>query len=238
MITLENVSKIFKIPTDRRLTLRDRVVNIFNKNDYKELIVLKDINLEVKQGEFIGIIGKNGSGKSTLLYLISEIYLPTKGKVSVNGSIMPFLELGIGFNDELSATDNIYTYGALLGLPKKQISKKFDNIIKFAELEKFVNVKLKNFSSGMRVRLAFATAIQMDADIYLVDEVLAVGDLEFQKKCFDVFKKFKKDGKTIIYVSHNLSTIKDFCDRCIYLDAGQIKANGKPENVIAEYLKC
>jgi len=191
----------------------------------------------VPKGEFLGIIGRNGSGKSTLLKIIAGILKPNSGKVSVNGTIAPFLELGVGFQPDLSARDNVYLYGAILGLSRQEIDRKFESIIKFAELEQFVDQKLKNFSSGMQVRLAFATAIQAEADTLLLDEVLAVGDMNFQKKCYEVFKEFKLKKKTIIYVSHNLESVKEFCSTVVLLDEGQVVSVGVPEPVVYEYHK-
>ena len=235
MIKIENVSKIFRIPSEKRRTLKDTIINLFNRNKYTKFVALDNINLEIKKGEFVGIIGKNGSGKSTLLKIITGIFPPTTGKICVAGEISAFLELGVGFNEELSARDNIYLYGAILGLTRKQISRKFNEIIHFAGLEQFVNTKLKSFSSGMQVRLAFSTAIQANADIYLVDEVLAVGDADFQNKCYDIFDRFKNEGKTIVFVSHDFGTVKKFCDRVILIDQGKVIEQGEPDKVIREY---
>jgi ABC-type polysaccharide/polyol phosphate transport system ATPase subunit len=237
MIKVENVSKIFRIPSEKRQSLKMKIINVFNRTTYTNFIALENVNLEIKKGEFVGIIGKNGSGKSTLLKLITGIYPPTAGRISVAGEISAFLELGVGFNEELSARDNIYLYGAILGLTRKQISKKFNEIIRFAGLEQFVNMKLKSFSSGMQVRLAFSTAIQADAGIFLVDEVLAVGDADFQKKCYDVFERFKREGKTILFVSHDLETVKKFCDRLILIDNGKILEDGETSRIITKYLE-
>lgn len=237
MIKIENVSKIFHIPSEKRQSLKMKIINVFNRTTYTNFTALENINLEIKKGEFIGIIGKNGSGKSTLLKIITGIFPPTTGKIRIAGEISAFLELGVGFNEELSARDNIYLYGAILGLTRKQINQRFNEIIRFADLEKFVNTKLKSFSSGMQVRLAFSTAIQANADIYLVDEVLAVGDTDFQNKCYDIFERFKREGKTILFVSHDLESIKRFCSKAIWLDHGSIIAEGDAESIICKYLK-
>ena len=237
MIKIENVSKVFRIPSEKRQSLKTRIINIFNRNTYTKFTALDNINLEIKKGEFVGVIGKNGSGKSTLLKLITGIFPPTTGRIRIAGEISAFLELGVGFNEELSAKDNIYLYGAILGLTRKHVNKRFDEIIRFAGLEKFVNTKLKSFSSGMQVRLAFSTAIQANADIYLVDEVLAVGDADFQKKCYSVFERFKLEGKTILFVSHDLEAIKKFCDRVILIDNGKMTEDGNAAKVIDRYLE-
>ena len=218
-IILKNVTKTFKIPHEKGYGIKSAAINtLLRRKKYETLSVLKDINLTVKKGDFLGITGRNGAGKSTLLRIIAGIIKPTKGLVAVRGKISPFLELGMGFQLELTAKENIYLYGTILGLKRRQIEEKFNNVIKFAELEKFIDTKLKNFSSGMVSRLAFSIAIQVDADILLVDEVLAVGDEAFKKKCFEVFKKFKKEKKTVILVSHDKKIMKEFCDKIIYLD--------------------
>lgn len=234
-IEVKNVTKIFKVPHERRNTMKEYFVNIFHPRDFEKMEVLKDISFTVKKGEFLGIIGRNGSGKSTLLKIIAGILQPNSGQVVVNGTIAPFLELGVGFQPDLSARDNVYLYGAILGLSRETINKKFSEIIKFAELEKFVDQKLKNFSSGMQVRLAFATAIHAEADILLVDEVLAVGDISFQKKCFEAFRKLKEEGKTIIFVSHDLSAVEQFTERVVWLDQGKVMMNDKASVVIDTY---
>jgi len=189
----------------------------------------------VNSGEFLGIVGRNGSGKSTLLKLIAGIYKPSRGNVRVHGRIAPFLELGVGFQPELSARENIIVNGTLLGLTRKQIKEKFNEIVKFAEIENFLDLKIKNYSSGMKARLAFAIAKEADADIYLCDEVLAVGDESFQRKCLEVFELWKKAGKTIILVSHNASQIEKLCSRAMLLDGGIVAMEGSPVQVIAEY---
>jgi len=235
MIALEQVTKIFRLPHDRRATLRQRFVNILRKNTYEELYALRDINLKVGEGEFLGIIGKNGAGKSTLLKVIAGVLEPTSGTVSVNGNIAPFLELGVGFQGELTVKDNIILYGALLGMSRQEIERKYDWIIDFSGLERFVDAKLKNLSSGMQVRLGFSITVSVESPILLVDEVLAVGDIDFQKKCYDCFEDFKKHGRTILFVSHDLNAVERFCDRVVLLENGKIEAQGESGAVIAEY---
>ena len=217
-IILEHVSKIFKIPHDHKAGIKSYLLGFFNLTHSYELFpALTNINIRVKQGEFLGIMGPNGSGKSTLLKIIANVIQPTTGKVFVHGKISPFLELGVGFQGELTVKENVYLYGLLLGIQRKEIDRRFDSIIHFAELERFVDTKLKNLSSGMIARLGFSIAIQVDADILLVDEVLAVGDEEFQEKCYTIFRKFKREGKTIVLVSHDRVLIRKFADRTIQL---------------------
>ena len=235
MIVLEKVTKIFRLPHDRRTTLRQRFVNILKKNTYEELYALRDINLKVNEGEFLGIIGKNGAGKSTLLKVVARVLEPTSGTVSVNGTIAPFLELGVGFQGELTVKANILFYGALLGMSRQDIQRKYDWIIDFSGLERFVDAKLKNLSSGMQVRLGFSITVSVESPILLVDEVLAVGDIDFQQKCYDCFESFKKDGRTILFVSHDLNAVEKFCDRVVLLENGRIEAQGESEAVIAKY---
>lgn len=234
-IKLTNVSKKFKIPHEKLDTLKESFINFYRKREYIDLDALKDVNLEVQKGEFLGIIGRNGSGKSTLLKLLANIYTPTSGDVKINGEVSPFLELGVGFNGDLSARENVYLNGVILGLSRQQIDLMYKNIVQFAELEDFMEMKLKNFSSGMQMRLAFAIASSAHADVYLCDEILAVGDREFQKKCLKVFEDLKKQGKTIILVSHDLDLVEKFCDRAVLLEKGRIVKDGRAAEVIAQY---
>lgn len=237
-IKVNNVSKHFYIPTEKHDTLVEYISNptrLFKRPSHNRLDVLNDIDFKVRKGEFLGVIGDNGSGKSTLLKIIAGIYLPNSGIVSINGIMVPFLELGVGFNPELSARDNIYLNGVILGMSRKEIEKKFNEIVKFSELEKFLDMPLKNFSSGMQVRLAFSIAIKSYADIYIMDEVLAVGDVEFQKKCFREFESFRSKEKTILFVSHSLDLVRDFCDRVILIDGGKIAKAGDPDTVVDFY---
>lgn len=237
-IELENITKKFRIHHERKNSLYEYIISFFNKkNSYEEITVLKDVSLKIKKGETLGIIGLNGEGKTTLLKIISKIYSPDQGVITTDGRITPFLELGTGFNGEFTARDNIILYGIILGFTKKEITDKVDSIIKFAELEKFLDTKLKNFSAGMNARLAFSTAISIDPDILLVDEILSVGDMAFQEKSFNAFMEFKKKGKTIIFVSHSTEQIKRVCDRALWIHEGMIREEGIPEKVIEEYTK-
>ncbi len=237
-VELENVTKNFRIYHEKRNTVFEHMTNIFNRsNHFEELTVLKDVSFSVKQGEMFGVIGRNGAGKTTLLRLIAGIFKPDKGIIRTNGSIIPLLELGTGFQPDLTARDNIILYGIILGFSRKAITEKIDDILKFAELEKFADTKIKNFSSGMYSRLAFSTAVQVDPDILLVDEVLAVGDLPFQQKSFEAFMSFRKRGKTILYVSQNLESVKSLCDRALLLHEGRMQSVGSPDAVIDAYMK-
>lgn len=238
VIEVKNVSKSFKIYHDRQNSVFEAITSPFTKKrNYEILTVLDNVSFSVKKGEMVGVIGLNGSGKTTLLRLISRIYHPDNGQIITKGTIIPFLELGAGFQPELTAKDNIVLYGIILGFSKKEIKKKLDDIIKFAELERFIDTKLKNFSSGMYARLAFSTAIQVDPDILLVDEILSVGDLPFQKKSFNTFMEFRKRGKAILFVSHNLESIRGICDRVIFINGGKIHSIGEPAKVIEEYTR-
>ena len=235
MIKIHNLSKMFKIPHVKNYNLKSYIIHFRKMRLYEEFYALKNINLEIKPGEFLGIIGRNGMGKSTLLKIIAGILHPTSGDVSVNGKISPFLELGVGFNPELTARENIFLYSSILGLSRREVIDKFSHIVAFSELERFIDSPLKNFSSGMQVRLAFSVAIQSEAPILLVDEVLAVGDAPFQQKCFPVFDKFKEEGKTIIFVSHDMDSVENYCDRVVYLKSGSEMVVGAPDAMIAMY---
>ena len=236
-IKLNRINKTFKIPTSSYDSLRERFINLKLRGAYKSLHALKNINLEVKKGQWVGLIGPNGSGKSTLLKIIAGIYQPDQGKVEVNGHLVPFLELGVGFNPELSAKDNIFLNGVILGMTRKKITQKFNAIVDFADIKPFINQKLKNFSSGMQVRLAFSIVIQASGDIYLFDEVMAVGDHQFRQKSQKVFKTMKRTGKTVILVSHDLDSIIKHCDKAIWLDHGKIIDYGIPKSVIRQYTR-
>lgn len=236
-LEVKNVSKEFSLPHLKRDSIVEYISNPFKTFSVKSdvLKILNDVNFEIKKGEFVGIMGKNGSGKSTLLKILSGIYLPTKGKVNVNGRMIPFLELGVGFNPELSGRDNVFFNGIILGMSKKFLSTKFDEIIKFAELERFVDLPLKNYSSGMQVRLAFSIAMLADADIYILDEVLAVGDSQFQEKCFKVFDRFVEEGKTIVLVTHSPDLVERYCNRAMLIENGEVIVNLKKDEVINKY---
>ncbi len=236
VIELRNISKKFIIPHERVNSLKNAVLNFWNNRNYETFYALKGISLAVEEGDFFGIMGRNGSGKSTLLKILAGIYEPDGGEISVRDRISPFLELGVGFNGELSGRDNIYLYGSVLGLTKRQIDSRFDEIVAFAELEKFIDLKMKNYSSGMFARLAFSVAIRADAPILLMDEVLAVGDVGFRQKCFDVFNSHKKGGKTAILVSHDPEWIKKFCDRAVLLKNGTVHFCGETDKAISLYL--
>ena len=235
-VKVDHVSKYFKLPTEATNSLRTTLVNRFRGiKGYKEQHVLKDINFEVEEGDFFGIVGRNGSGKSTLLKIISQIYVPEKGKVTVNGKMVSFIELGVGFNPELTGRENVYMNGALLGFSTNEIDNMYDGIVEFAELEEFMNQKLKNYSSGMQVRLAFSVAIKAQGDVLILDEVLAVGDEAFQRKCNDYFMERKKSGKTTILVTHDMGAVKKYCNKAVLIEDGLIKAYGEPFNVANQY---
>lgn len=236
IIEVKNVSKSFKLPHERVDSLREGLTSfISRKKTYDTFDALKNVSFKVEKGDFVGIIGRNGCGKSTLLKIIAGIYTPDSGEVIVKEAISPFLELGVGFNPELTARENVYLNGIVLGLSHKQVEEKYDEIVAFAGLEKFMDSKLKNFSSGMQVRLAFSVAIQSPAPILLIDEVLAVGDAEFQEKCFSIFRQLKEQGKTIIFVSHSLDSIKKFCNKTILVENGKITDSGNTLHVINTY---
>jgi ABC-type polysaccharide/polyol phosphate transport system ATPase subunit len=232
---LEDAAKRFRIPLDRSTTLKYRLVHWSSASRYRELWALDGVSFEVAFGEFVGIIGRNGSGKSTLLKVLSRILPVTRGKVTITGPVSPFLELGVGFNPELSARENVLVNGAILGLSSADLRSRMGRILGFAELEEFADQKLKNFSSGMQVRLAFSVAIEADAGILLMDEVLAVGDASFQEKCFDVFNRYRREGRTVVLVTHDLGAVENFCDRAILLDHGRVVADGRPVDVTRTY---
>lgn len=235
-VTVKDLHKTFKLPHEKHSGVKQAVLGIFKGNQgFETQKVLDDISFEIKEGEFFGIVGRNGSGKSTLLKLLAGIYTPDKGAVYVKGSLMPFIELGVGFNPELTGRENVYMNGALLGFGREEMEAMYDDIVAFAELEKFMDQKLKNYSSGMQVRLAFSIAIKSEADILLIDEVLAVGDAAFQKKCFDYFMKLKREKRTVILVTHDMSAVRQYCDRAIMIDKGKIVHSGKVEQVAQAY---
>lgn len=235
-VKVEHLWKTFQIPHERRTTLFENLAGLLRPNQYETFTVLRDVSFEVNEGECVGIIGDNGSGKSTLLKLIANILRPTRGKIKVKGKITPFLELGVGFQPDLTVRENIGVYGAIMGLSNKEIKEATDEVIDFAGLRKFEDTRLKNLSSGMQVRLAFSTAIQTDPDILLVDEVLAVGDMEFQQKCFDVFNRYKKDGVTILFVTHDLNAVRRFCDKTLLLTEGRSREFGDTNRIIDNYI--
>lgn len=235
-IKVDSVSKSFKLPHEKNSSIKSALINFRKKKrGYEMQHVLKDISFEIKKGEFFGIVGRNGSGKSTLLKLISQIYTPDKGSITVNGKLTPFIELGVGFNPELSGRDNVYLNGALLGFSRAEMDEMYDEIVAFAELERFMDQKLKNYSSGMQVRLAFSIAIRTNTDILVLDEVLAVGDEAFQRKCNEYFASVKNEGKTIILVTHGMDAVRKYCDRAMMVRKGEIVTIGSPEDVANEY---
>lgn len=237
VLSVEHVSKYFKLPTEQASGLKQAFINWTRGiKGYKEQHVLRDINFEVRKGDFFGIVGRNGSGKSTLLKLISGIYVPDSGRIRVNGKLVPFIELGVGFNPELTGRENVFLNGALLGFTRAQIENMYDDIVQFAELEEFMDQKLKNYSSGMQVRLAFSVAIQAQGDILVLDEVLAVGDEAFQRKCDAYFAKVKKDAnKTVILVTHDMNAVKRYCNKAVLIKDGEVIVNGDKNDVANRY---
>jgi ABC-type polysaccharide/polyol phosphate transport system ATPase subunit len=234
-ISARNLSKSFRLPRENARTLKERALHPLRTRIVDTLHAVDDVSIEIAEGEFFGIVGSNGSGKSTLLKCIAGIYETDGGELHINGRLAPFIELGVGFNPELTATDNAIINAIMLGLTRREALERFDEIVAFAELHEFMNLKLKNFSSGMHVRLAFAVAIQVNADILLIDEVLAVGDAAFQQKCFDEFARLKRAGKTIVFVTHDMSSVERFCDRAMLLDHGRMIDIGDPATVARHY---
>ena len=235
VIELKNVSKKFRLYHEKTRSLKERILGR-SKNVYEELWALKDVNLIIKKGETAGIIGVNGSGKSTLLKLIAKILYPTTGEIITSGKIATLIELGAGFHPDLTGKENVYLNGAILRMTRKEIDEKFNDIVKFAELEKFIDIPLRNYSSGMKMRLGFSIAVHVNPDILLIDEVLAVGDVAFKQKCYEKIRYFQRKQKTILYVSHNLESVKNICNWTIWLDKGKIIKKGKPDRVIDVYL--
>lgn len=239
-ISVKNVHKEFILNKEQGKTIKKQFISFFkpsNRHHEKKQNVLDGISFDVKKGEFFAIVGRNGSGKSTLLKIISEIYQPTTGSVKINGKLVSFIELGVGFNPELSGRDNVFLNGALLGRSRKQIENDYNKIVEFAELEDHMDKKLKNYSSGMQVRLAFACATVVDSDILIIDEVLAVGDQAFQKKCFMHFKNLKAAGKTMILVTHDMSAVKEYCDTGVLIEKGKIVSSGSVKAITGTYNK-
>ena len=236
-IRVKNISKSFKLPTEQSHSIKQAFINwTRGVKGYKEQKVLHGISFDVEKGDFFGIVGRNGSGKSTLLKLISDIYQPDSGSNKVNGSLVSFIELGVGFNPELTGRENIYLNGALMGFTSKEVDAMYDEIVEFAELDEFMDQKLKNYSSGMKVRLAFSCAIQAKSDILVLDEILAVGDESFQRKCNDFFENIKEDpNKTVVLVTHSMRAVQEYCNRAIMIDEGKIVAKGSPYEVASEY---
>lgn len=238
-ISVTHVSKDFKLYYDKANTLKEKLLffSVKNKSKNDILHVLKNINLTIKKGESVALIGTNGSGKSTLLKLMTKIIYPNKGKIVTNGRLTSLLELGAGFHDDFTGRENIYFNASIFGLNKKQIDQRIDDIIKFSELEEFIDNPVRTYSSGMYMRLAFSVAINVQADILLIDEILAVGDQHFQEKCFSKLEELKKSGKTIVIVTHSMDQVKKFCDRAVWLYQGEVKMDDSTEKVVSEYLK-
>ncbi|HXR50298.1 MAG TPA: ABC transporter ATP-binding protein [Verrucomicrobiae bacterium] len=236
-INVDKVSKYFKLPHEKNSSIKGAVVNFWRRDrTFEKQQVLNDVSFSIKNGEFFGVVGRNGSGKSTLLKLLAGIYNPSKGSLQVNGKLTPFIELGVGFNPELTGRENVFLNGALLGFSRANMAAMYDDIVDFAELHRFMDQKLKNYSSGMQVRLAFSIAIRAQSDILLLDEVLAVGDAAFQKKCYDYFMELKRQGRTVILVTHDMGAIRQYCTRAMMIDNGKIVKEGDVEKVAQAYL--
>jgi ABC-2 type transport system ATP-binding protein len=238
-ISVHKVSKNFALPHEKSRSVKSAFTTALrrNKRTVEVQHALRDIGFDIHEGEFFGIVGRNGSGKSTLLKILAGIYQPSKGSVKTNGKLVPFIELGVGFNPELTGRENVYLNGALLGFSKKDMDEQYDRIVEFAELEAFMDKKLKNYSSGMQVRLAFSVAIIAEADILLVDEVLAVGDADFQRKCFEYFKKLKRDKKTVVFVSHDMGAVQQYCDRAVLIEKSNLIEIGGADRIAMLYSK-
>ncbi|MBN8868783.1 MAG: ABC transporter ATP-binding protein [Solirubrobacterales bacterium] len=236
-IEVQGLSKAFTIPEHRVTHLKERALTAFKRTEHRTFEALKDISFDVRKGEFFGIVGRNGSGKSTLLKILASIYRADSGTVKMAGRAAPFIELGVGFNPDLTAVDNVTLNGVMMGLSRSEARKRLDSVLEFAELEEFAELKLKNYSSGMMVRLAFATMIQADADVMLIDEVLAVGDAAFQQKCMDVFHNLRDVGKTIVLVTHDMTTVEGFCHRAMLIERGNLEFIGDPTEVCNRYLR-
>jgi ABC-type polysaccharide/polyol phosphate transport system ATPase subunit len=236
-VVVDRLSKQFMLPHERVHTLKERALHPFRRAGSARLRALEDVSFTVAEGEFFGIVGRNGSGKSTLLKCLAGIYRADAGTIHMRGRLSTFIELGVGFNPDLAARDNVLINGIMLGLTPKEALRRFDSVIAFAELEEFVDLKLKNYSSGMQVRLAFSVMIQVDADILLIDEVLAVGDAAFQQKCFDVFRRMKDEGKTILFVTHDMGAVQRFCDRAMLIERGRVELIDEPSRIGNRYLE-
>ena len=236
IVEIVGVTKTFRIPIESVNMFKQKVVGfLLRKKGYRDFTPLKNVSFSIGEGDFFGIVGKNGSGKSTLLKLIAGIYTPNKGHIRTKGKLVPFIELGVGFNPELSGRDNVYLNGALLGFSRKEVDEMYDDIVDFAEMHDFMEERLKNYSSGMQVRLAFSIAIKAKGDILMLDEVLAVGDEAFQKKCYAYFDKLKRENKTVILVTHDMGAVERFCNKAVLIENGKVKIQGKPHIVAAAY---
>jgi ABC-type polysaccharide/polyol phosphate transport system ATPase subunit len=234
-VSVKHVGKRFELPHEQYHTLKERALHPFRTRRFDTLQAVDDVSVEIAPGEFFGVVGRNGSGKSTLLKCLAGIYAIDEGELEINGRLSPFIELGVGFNPDLTARDNVIINAIMLGLSRKQARERFDDIIAFAELEEFLDLKLKNYSSGMYVRLAFATAVQVNADILLIDEVLAVGDAAFQQKCFDEFTRLRDEGRTMLFVTHDMGAVERFCDRAMLLERGHVVDIAEPSSIARQY---
>ncbi len=237
-IVVKDLYKSFKLPHEQSSGIKQSIVNVIKREKgYEVQHALEGVSFEIEKGDFFGIVGRNGSGKSTLLKLLAGIYVPDKGLVQVNGKLTPFIELGVGFNQELSGRENVFLNGALLGFSRKEMDAMYDDIVEFSEIGRFIDQKLKNYSSGMQVRLAFSIAIRAQTDILLLDEVLAVGDAAFQQKCFDYFEQLKRENTTVVFVTHDMSAVRRFCNKAVYIDNGVLTRVGTPAEIADVYLE-
>ena len=235
-IIVENVYKTINVYLDKANTIKEKLLFLFSRNRKEKREVLSGINAKIKKGEVVALIGTNGSGKSTLLKLMTKIIYPNKGRITTNGKLTSLLELGAGFHPDFSGRENIYFNASIFGLTKKEIDERLDNIIEFSELEHFIDNPVRTYSSGMYMRLAFSVAINVDADILLIDEILSVGDEHFQNKCFNKMLELKNEGKTMVFVTHSMDSVKKLCDRTIWLKDGKIKMDGNTNDVVEKYI--
>lgn len=237
-IVVDNVYKTFNVYLDKANTMKEKLLFLFSRNRKEKREVLKGINLNIKEGEVVALIGTNGSGKSTLLKLLTKIIYPNKGKIETEGKLTSLLELGAGFHPDFSGRENIYFNASIFGLTRKEIDDRLEDIIEFSELRDFIDNPVRTYSSGMYMRLAFSVAINVDADILLIDEILSVGDEHFQNKCFEKMLELKQQGKTMVFVTHNMNSVKNLCDRAVWLYQGKIKMDGNTKEVVDEYIKA
>jgi len=235
-IIVNDVYKTFNVYLDKANTVKEKLLFLFSRNKKQKREVLKEINIKIKKGEVVALIGTNGSGKSTLLKLMTQIIYPSKGKIQTNGKLTSLLELGAGFHPDFSGKENIYFNASIFGLNKKEIDSRLDDIIEFSELKDFIDNPVRTYSSGMYMRLAFSVAINVDADILLIDEILSVGDEHFQNKCFERMKQLKKEGKTMVFVTHSMDAVRKLCDRTIWLKDGKIKMDGETNKIVNQYI--
>ncbi|MBP3707026.1 MAG: ABC transporter ATP-binding protein [Clostridia bacterium] len=236
-IVLEDVHKVFNVYLDKANTMKEKILFLFSRNRKEKREVLKGINLNIKKGESVALIGVNGGGKSTLLKLMTKIIYPNTGKITIDGKLTSLLELGAGFHQDFSGRENIYFNASIFGLTKKEIDERIDSIIEFSELGDYIDNPVRTYSSGMFMRLAFSVAINVNADILLIDEILSVGDQHFQEKCYKKMQELSEEGKTMVFVTHSLETVSKLCDRAIWLHDGLIKMDGKPKEIIAQYIE-